>query len=119
MSETILTIQGLADFKQRVLEASHHYPILVDFWADWCGPCLFLAPTLERVVNDYAGHIRLAKVDTDNDENLKLAGRYQVRGFPTVVLIHHEHELARFSSNQTQAFIHQFIATHTALRKPV
>lgn len=115
MNDMILTIDGIADFEQRVLAQSHHTPVLVDFWADWCGPCLFLAPTLEAVIKEYEGKVLLAKVDTEIDENLKLAGRYKVRGFPTVVLIHKGEEIARFSSNQTKSFIREFIDNNAVL----
>lgn len=112
MSNLILTINGIADFESRVLAASHTQPIVVDFWADWCGPCLFLAPSLEAVIHEYDGAVLLAKVDTEEDENLKLAGRYKVRGFPTVVLINQGEEVARFSGNQTKPFIREFIDPH-------
>ena len=72
----------LDDFDAAVLKASATQPVLVDFWADWCSPCIFLDPVLKQVVEEYGGAVRLAKVEVDEGDNMKLAGRYQVRGFP-------------------------------------
>jgi thioredoxin 1 len=99
----------LEDFDERVLAASHRQIVLVDFWAEWCPPCLVIAPILERVVTDYAGQVALAKLEVDDGENMKLAGRYKVRGFPTIILFKHGEEKARFSSARPQAFIEEFI----------
>lgn len=111
----IFDINGIADFEERVLKASLRNPVLVDFWADWCGPCLFLDPVLKSVIPEYHGKVLLAKVDTDEDENMKLAGRHQVRGFPTVLLIEHGVEVARFSSARTKPFVREFIDTNSRL----
>lgn len=94
-------------FDQRVLEASAEQPVLVDFWADWCSPCLALAPALERVVRERAGEVLLAKVEVD--DNMKLAGHYRLRGFPTVILFHHGEELARFSGARASHWIDEWI----------
>lgn len=111
----IRDIQGFTEFDEYVLNASHTQPVLVDFWADWCGPCLFLAPVLQQVIEDYQGQVLLAKVDTEEDENLKLAGRYKVRGFPTVVLIEKGEEVARFSSSRSVPYVREFVETHATL----
>lgn len=111
----IFDINGIADFEERVLKASHRNPVLVDFWADWCGPCLFLDPVLKAVIPEYHGKVLLAKLDTDEDENMKLAGRHQVRGFPTVLLIENGQEVARFSSARAKPFVREFIDTHSQL----
>lgn len=115
MSPFVFEINGFADFEERVLKASAERPVLVDFWADWCGPCLFLDPVLKAVIAEYQGKVYLAKLDTEEDENLKLAGRYQVRGFPTVVLVERGEEVARFSSARTQAFVRDFIGSNSKL----
>ncbi len=114
----IFDINGIADFEERVLKASLRNPVLVDFWADWCGPCLFLDPVLKSVIPEYHGKVLLAKIDTEEDENMKLAGRHQVRGFPTVLLIENGVEVARFSSARTKSFVREFIDTnsHTLAR---
>jgi len=99
----------LEDFDDGVLAASTQRIVLVDFWADWCSPCLVIAPVLERVIADYAGKIALAKLEVDEGENMKLAGRYRVRGFPTIVLFKNGEEKDRFSSARPRQFIEQFI----------
>jgi thioredoxin 1 len=102
----------LEDFQSSVLQHSHKTPILVDFWADWCAPCISIAPVLNRVVESFQGQVLLAKLDVDEGENMKLAGRYKVRGFPTIILFHHAEELDRFSGARPAHFIEQFIAKH-------
>lgn len=111
----IFDINGIADFEERVLKASFRNPVLVDFWADWCGPCLFLDPVLKAVITEYHGKVLLAKLDTEEDENMKLAGRHQVRGFPTVLLIENGQEVARFSSARAKPFVREFIDTNSQL----
>ena len=104
----------LADFDTRVLQASAQYPVLVDFWAEWCAPCLVIAPALERVVRSYGAGLSLAKVEVDEGDNMKLAGRYRLRGFPTVILFRDGQELNRFSgarsADQVRAFLDQTLA---------
>ena len=95
------------NFNERVIEASRGKSILVDFTADWCGPCLALAPVLERVIPEYEGKIVLAKVDAD--ENMKLCGHYGLRGFPTVLLFRDGDEVERFSGAKPPSFVREFI----------
>lgn len=99
-------------FQSEVLDASRQQPVLVDFWADWCGPCLALAPHLKRIVEEYAGRIRLAKVEVDDGENMRLAGRYRVRGFPTVILFQNHEELGRFSGAKSSHQIREWLHGH-------
>ena len=81
MSEHALDV-GVADFSQQVLEESKHRPVLVDFWAPWCGPCKSLKPVLEKLAAEYGGKFLLAKINSD--DNQELAARYGVRGIPSV-----------------------------------
>jgi putative thioredoxin len=97
-------------FQTKVLEASHSQPILVDFWADWCGPCLVIAPALEKVINEYAGEVMLCKVDAD--ENMKLCGHYRLRGFPTLILFVDGEEKGRFGGAKPPHEIRHFIDEH-------
>lgn len=104
----IFAIQ-LEDFEQQVLAASHTHIVLVDFWAEWCPPCLTIAPILQRVIAEYAGAVKLAKLEVDEGENMKLAGRYRVRGFPTIILFRDGEEKARFSGAKPKHEIERFI----------
>jgi thioredoxin 1 len=100
---------GLDDFDDKVIAASSHQPVLVDLWAEWCSPCLVIAPILKALVQNNTGKISLAKVEVDDGENMKLAGRYQVRGFPTVILFIDGEEVDRFSGAKPLSFIQGFI----------
>ena len=103
---------SLEGFDTDVIAASAERPILVDFWAEWCSPCLVVAPVLERVIADLRGRIALAKLEVDEGDNMKLAGHYRVRGFPTVMLFHRGEELARFSGAHSRSQVMEFLASH-------
>lgn len=70
-------------FQKTVLEAT--LPVIVDFWAPWCGPCKMVAPILEKIANDYSEKLIVTKVNTD--ENQQWAGQYGVQGIPTMLFI--------------------------------
>lgn len=72
-----------ATFQQEVID--YHLPVLVDFWAPWCGPCKMVAPILDKLAGEFAGQIRIAKVNTD--ENPALAQSFQIMSIPTIMLI--------------------------------
>ncbi|MEA1050175.1 thioredoxin domain-containing protein [Lamprobacter modestohalophilus] len=99
-------------FEQAVIEASRSRPILVDFWADWCAPCHQLAPHLYRVIDELQGAIGLAKVEVDEGENMKLAGHYRLRGFPTVLLFQQGEEHGRFSGSRSSVQIRAWLQEH-------
>jgi putative thioredoxin len=71
-----------ADFEEQVVEASFKQPVVIDFWAPWCAPCKVLKPILEKLAGEYGGKFKLAKVNSD--ENQEIAARYAVRGIPSV-----------------------------------
>ena len=81
MSEHLLAVTDQS-FEQQVLKAS--MPVLVDFWAAWCGPCKMIAPILEEIAPEYAGKLTIAKMDVD--QNTLIPTQYGVRGIPTLLL---------------------------------
>jgi putative thioredoxin len=102
----------LERFEQDVVAASRELPILVDFWAEWCAPCHQLTPHLNRVVDEYDGTVRLAKVEVDDGENMKLAGHFRLRGFPTVILFHRGEERGRFSGSRSSHQVREWLQEH-------
>ncbi len=99
-------------FQEDVIGASSERPILVDFWADWCSPCHALAPHLERVIDELEGAVRLAKIEVDEGDNMKLAGHYRLRGFPTVILFQEGQERGRFSGARSTHQVRDWLAEH-------
>lgn len=71
-----------ADFDKDVLNSD--VPVLVDFWAEWCGPCRMMGPTVDQIATDYTGRVKVGKLDVDS--NPQTAARYGIRGIPTVLL---------------------------------
>lgn len=96
-----------ASYDEQVIRASHEQPVLVDFWAAWCAPCLALSPALERVVGELEGLVRLAKVEVD--DNMHLAGHYRLRGFPTVILFVDGEEVGRFHGSRGTHWLREWL----------
>lgn len=100
------------NFMTDVVEASAHAPVLVDFWAPWCGPCQSLMPLLDRLADDYDGRFVLAKVNTD--EQPQLATHFQIRSIPTVLLVHRGEVVDQFVGAQPESAIRAMLDRHVA-----
>ena len=92
-------------FDPEVLQSQ--LPVLVDYWAEWCGPCKMVAPILDEVAKDYAGRLKVAKLDID--QNDKIAVRFGVRGIPTLMLFKNgavaAQKVGALSKSQLTAFL--------------
>ena len=102
------------NFETDVIQASLTTPVLVDFWADWCGPCKSLGPVLEKVVDSYGGQLKLGKVDTDKE--MQLAGAFGIRSLPTVVLVKDGQMVDGFMGALPESGVRAFVEKH--LGKP-
>ena len=111
MTESALIINVTADtFEAQVVQASFQQPVLVDFWAPWCGPCKSLTPILEKLANEYAGAFILAKINTDDEQ--MLAAQLGVRSLPTVVLVKEGQLLDQFMGTQPEGQVREFLNRH-------
>ena len=97
-----------ATFQSEILERSLHTPVVIDFWAEWCGPCKQLSPVLEKLANEGAGSWVLAKVDVD--ANPQLAGAFQVQGIPMVIAVVGGRPVDAFQGVQPEQALRQWIA---------
>ena len=101
---------ALEGFEQTVLLKSKEVPVLVDFWATWCGPCKTLGPVLEKLAGEFNGGFLLAKVDVDQEQ--QLAGYFQIKSVPTVMLVKDGQIVDGFPGALPEGQLRQFLAHH-------
>lgn len=104
MSDSIKTISD-ASFQADVLESAQ--PVLVDYWAEWCGPCKMISPILDEIATEYAGKLKVAKVNID--DNQETPAKYGIRGIPTLMVFKNGNieatKVGALSKSQLAAFI--------------
>ena len=103
---TVLDVDE-ATFQSEVVERSKDVPVVVDFWAEWCGPCRALGPVLEKAVGARAGKVVLAQVDTDS--NPRLSQAFQIQGIPAVKAFRDGKVVAEFTGAQPPAAVERFL----------
>ena len=96
------------NFNQQLVRSD--IPVVVDFWAPWCGPCTMMAPAYEQAAGELEPRVRLAKLNTE--ESQQLAGKYAIRSIPTIVLFDHGRELARQSGAMQLLQLKQWITAN-------
>ncbi len=104
MSDKIIHVTD-ASFEQEVLKSNE--PVLVDYWADWCGPCKMIAPILDEIAGDYSGRVKVAKLNID--ENPSTPPKFGIRGIPTLMLFKNGNveatKVGAVSKSQLTAFL--------------
>jgi len=106
----------IENFEQEVIAASMTQPVLVDFWAPWCGPCKALGPILEKLETDYGGAFTLVKINSDEEQ--QLAGAFGIRSIPTVVLMKNGQPADGFMGALTEGKVREFLDKHVQALAP-
>lgn len=107
----------LENFEQEVIAASQAQPVLVDFWAPWCGPCKAIGPILEKLETEYGGGFKLVKINSDEEQ--QLAGAFGIRSIPTVILLKNGQPVDGFMGALPEGQVREFLDKHVqALAAP-
>jgi thioredoxin 1 len=104
MAENVIQV-GKENFEKEVLQSS--IPVVVDFWAIWCGPCKFLAPVVDELATEYAGKVKFTKLNTDDDQEIAI--KYGIFGIPTLKVFRGGQEIDSMSGAAPKDYVKDFI----------